>query len=227
MAHGIAAFYVARFALLLVSASSMNPARARAQVAERLSGGLAIGMTPNLAEAFASDQICPRRRAVAGSARVAAVLTARLQLEVLGELFQGPQAECVSAPERPPPASGPFMRTFESYDDGLRYPPAVLSLRLGMTALSAPGLSVRPYVGIGRLAGKGIMVPEVGLSLFAGKGSVRLMVEMEEWLYSVPKQHVEERFLDGRLVQRSVVVRDIRAFTTVFRVGFASRAGRG
>jgi hypothetical protein len=202
----------------------INPAHGRAQIADRVSGGLTLGMTPNLAEAFASDQICPRRWAVSASARVAAVIVSQLQMEVLGEFFQGPPAECVDAPLPMPPASGAFTRTVEYYGDRLPNPPPVLSIRLGTTALSSATVAVRPYVGIGQLVGKGITVPEVGVSVFAGRGRVRLLFEMEAWLYTVPKVHVEERFLDGARVQRSVSAREIHVFTTVFRVGLASRA---
>jgi hypothetical protein len=216
-----------RFSLLVLACALINSERAGAQIMDRLSGGLAAGFTPNLAEAFSSDQICPHPWAIAASARIAAALSARLQMEVLGEFFQGPLGKCVDTGMRPPvPGSGPYARTSEYYDDRLRDPPAVLSLRLGVTALSTVAIVARPYIGIGRLAGKGITVPEVGLSVIRGKGRVRLLFEMEGWAYSVPRQHVEERYLDGRLVQRLVSMRDIHAFTTVFRVGFASRAGR-
>jgi hypothetical protein len=39
----------------------------------------------------------------------------------------------------------------------------------------------------------------------------------------VPKRHVEEEYLDGQLIRTAETEEKLRTFTTVFRLGFATR----
>lgn len=203
---------------------------AEAQAAERsivrTGGGVTLGLTPNLAEAFSHDQLCPKRSGVSVSARMTVALTEVIQLEALAEEFNGPRSDCVSAPAPPIPPSGPYARTFDYYDRRITDPPTVLALRVGRSLPKSGTIMLRPYVGIAWLAGKGVTTPQAGLSILGG-GQLRLLFEIESWWYSVPKQHLEEEFFDGELVRRSLTEHGVRTFTTIFRLGFTSAVGRG
>jgi hypothetical protein len=202
------------------------PAPAAGQLPARVGGGLALGVTPNLAEAFSHDQLCPKRSGVSVSARMTVALTQLIQLEALAEEFRGPRRDCVSAPAPPIPPSGPYTRAFDFYDGRITDPPTVLSLRVGGSFPQSRALTLRPYVGIARLPGKGITIPQAGLSMLGGGSQPRLLFEIEGWWHSVPKQHLEEEYFDGQLVRRSVTEQGVRTFTTIFRVGFTSNVGR-
>lgn len=203
------------------------PAQVSAQSTSRAGGGLAIGLTPNLAEGFSNDQLCRKRSGISASARVTFALTRIIQVEALGEAFNGPGVDCISAPVPPVPPSGPYTQTFDFYEARITDPPTVLSLRVGGTIPRMGRLTLRPYVGIARFAGKGLTTPQAGLSILGGGSRLRLLLEAEGWWYSVPKQHLEEEFFDGQLVRRSLTEHGVRTFTTIFRLGFASTVGRG
>ena len=203
------------------------PKCAPGQSTSRGGGGLALGLTPNLAEGFSNDQLCRKRFGVGVSARATFALTAILQLEALGELFHGPGNDCVDGLIPPPPLTGPYTHTIEYYDARITDPPAVLALRVGGSLPEAGTLNLRPYVGIARFAGKGITTPQIGLSALGGGTQLRLLLEAEGWWYTVPKQRLVEEFFDGQLVRRTLTEHGVRTFTTIFRIGFASAVGRG
>jgi hypothetical protein len=203
------------------------PPHATAQSTSRGGGGLALGLTPNLAEGFSSDQLCPKRSGIGLSARATFALTRIVQLEALGELFHGPGNECVDGLIPPPPPTGPYTRTIDYYDARITDPPTVLALRVGGSLPKAGTLTLRPYVGIARFAGKRITSPQVGLSVLGGGTQLRLLLEAEGWWYSVPQQRLVEEFFDGQLVRRSLTEHGVSTFTTIFRFGFASAVGRG
>ena len=211
--------------VVLLGAGAIAPAAG--QSSPRVGGGLTIGLTPNLSEGFSTDQICPTRSAVSASARATFALTDIIQIEALGETFKGRGINCVDGLVPPVPPSGPYSRTFDYYDARITDPPTVLSLRAGASFPRSRTLVLRPYAGIARFTGKRITSPLAGLGFLVGGGQPRLLVEVEGWWYSVPKQHLEEDFFDGQLVRRSLTERGVRTFTTIFRLGFTSIVGRG
>jgi hypothetical protein len=215
-----------RWSFLLLVSTIGAPALAAGQTNARIGGGLALGMTPNLAEGFSTDQICPHRSAIGASARATVALTAIIQFEALGEVFRGPGNDCVDGLIPPPPPSGPYTRSVDYYDERITDPPAVLSLRAGGTLVGSRALTLRPYVGVAWLARKAITTPQAGLSVLGGRGQLRLLLEAEGWWYTVPKRHLEEEFFDGELIRRSVTAHGVRAFTTIFRLGFTTSVGR-
>lgn len=209
--------------LVLLSAVS---AQATGQSIVRTGGGVTLGLTPNLAEAFSHDQLCPKRSGVSVSARMTVALTEVIQLEALAEEFNGPRSDCVGAPAPPVPPSGSYTRVLDYYDGRITDPPTVLALRVGASLPKSGALTLRPYVGVARLTGKGITTPQAGLSILGGGSQLRLLFEIEGWWYSVPKQHLEEEFFDGQRVRRSLTENAVRNFTTIFRLGFTSIVGR-
>jgi hypothetical protein len=213
------------FCFLALLGNVAVPAQATGQSIVRTGGGVTIGVTPNLAEAFSHDQLCPKRSGVSLSARMTVALTKVIQLEALAEEFNGPRNSCVDGLVPPVPPSGPYTRTFDYYDEGITDPPTVLSIRVGASFPSSRTLTLRPYAGIAHLPGKGITTPQAGLSILGGGSPLRLLFEIEGWWYSVPKQHLEEEFLDGQLVRRSLTERGVRTSTTIFRLGFTSIVG--
>lgn len=219
--------HYARSCFVLLLGIVGAPSHAAGQPTSRVGGGLTLGLTPNLAEGFATDQICPKRSGISASARVTFALTRIIQVEALGEAFTGPGVDCISAPPPPVPPSGPYAQTFDYYEARITDPPTVLSLRAGGLWPKAGPLALRPYVGIARFAGKGITTPEAGLTIVGGGHRLRFLLEAEGWWYSVPKQHREEEFFDGQLVRRSLTEHGVRTFTTIFRISFASTVGRG
>ena len=206
---------------IVFAVAAIIAAPASAQSTSRLGGGFALGATPNLAEGFSSDQICPKRSAVSASARATFALTTMLQLEALGEVFLGPGSTCVSAPLPPPPPVGPYSLTIGFYDERVTDPPTVISLRVAMPLPNAGLRALRPYVGIARFNGKGITTPQAGLSIFSGGRDRRLLLEVEGWWYSVPEQLLEEEYFDGQLVRRSLTEHGVQTFTVIFRLGLA------
>jgi hypothetical protein len=219
-------FRYCRWSSLVLLSTIGAPALAAGQVNARIGGGLALSMTPNLAEGFSTDQICPHRSAIGASARATVALTAIIQFEALGEVFRGPGNDCVDGLIPPPPPSGPYTRSFDYYDERITDPPAVVSLRVGGTLVGSGAFTLRPYVGIAWLARKGITTPQAGFSVGGGRGRLRLLLEVEGWWYSVPQLHLEEEFFDGQMIRRSVTAHGVRAFTTIFRLGFTSSVGR-
>lgn len=213
--------------LLVLLAAVGAPAHVAGQSTALVGGGFALGLTPNLAEGFSNDQICPKRSAISASARVTFALTDMIQVEALGETFIGPGVNCISAPVPPAPASGPYARTSDYYEARITDPPTVLSLRVGGSLARSGTLTVRPYIGIARFSGKGLTTPLAGLSILTGSRQFRLLLEVEGWWYSVPELHLEEEYFDGQLVRRSLTEHGIRTFTTVFRLGLTSTVGRG
>jgi hypothetical protein len=197
-----------------------------AQATRDLRYGFALSVTPNMAEAFSSDQICPHRLAVGFSMRASARLTSVIQLEAHGEAFAGPSNSCVSATVPPRPETGSFSSSQDFYEERVTGPPALVSVRLGALLPSSSIVSVRPYIGAAYLAGKAITMPVAGVTLNVGRGEHRFLLETEGWFLSVPKQHLEEQYLDGRLVQRTLAAQDIQTFTTVLRLGLTSPLGR-
>lgn len=210
----------AAVALLLAAAASGPTA---AQAPARFGVGVALGMTRNLAEAFSRDQVCRHRGAVSASVRGTAAITRLIQAEVLGEGFLGPGPSCVNGLHPPPPESGPFVYRYEYYEERLKSPPAVLSLRLGATLPRLGAWAARPYAGVAALADKGITARQAGLTIVRGQGHTRLLLEAEAWWYTVPRRHAEEEFLDRQLIRTTETEEKLRTFTTVFRLGFASR----
>ena len=219
--------YCARLCVVLLVGTVGAPASAAGQSTSRVGGALTLGVTPNLAEGFSNDQLCRKRSGISASARVTFALTRIIQVEALGEVFNGPGVDCISAPVPPVPPSGPYTQTFDFYEARITNPPTVLSLRVGRTIPNAGMIALRPYVGIARFAGKGLTTPQAGLSILGGGSRLRLLLEVEGWWYSVPNQHLEEEFFDGQLVRRSLTEHGVRTFTTIFRLGFASTVGRG
>jgi hypothetical protein len=201
------------------------PSHAAGQSKSRFGGGLALGVTPNLAEGFSTDQICKHRTAMSASGRATFALTDIIQLEALGEVFVGPGNQCVNGLVPPPPLLGPHTRVIDYYDGRITDPPTVLALRIGALLPKAAPETLRPYVGIARFSGKGITTPLAGLSILGGGSERRLLLEIEAWWYSVPKQHLEEEFLDGVLVSRTLTERGVRTFTAIIRLGFTSSVG--
>ena len=213
------------FCFLVLLSTVSAPAAGQSIV--RTGGGVTVGLTPNLAEAFANDQLCPKRSGISLSARWTVALTEVIQVEALAEEFNGPGRDCISAPEPPIPVTGPYSRIRDFYDARLTDPPTVLALRVGGSFQKPHPLILRPYVGVAQLPGKSLTIPQAGLSVLTGGNPLRILVEVEGWWYSVPKQHLEEEYFDGQLVQRSLTERGIRNFTTIFRFGFTSVVGRG
>ena len=211
---------------LLAFLSSVGiPAQATGQSIVRTGGGVTFGLTPNLAEAFSHDQICPKRSGVSVSARMTVALTGVIQLEALAEEFNGPRSDCVSGHVPPIPLSGQYTQAFDYYDPHITDPPTVIALRVGGWFPTTPKVALRPYAGIGQRPGKGITIPHAGLSILAGGSPLRLLLEIEGWWYSVPKQHLEEEYFDGRLIRRTLTEHGVRNITTIFRIGFASIVG--
>ena len=168
--------------LLVVLLGSLGaPAHVRGQPTYRIGGGIALGLTPNLAEGFSNDQICKRRSAVSLSARMTVALTQVIQLEALAETFKGPPSSCVSAPSPPVPTSGPYTQIADYYEDRITDPPTVIALRVGGSLPKTGTHMLRPYVGIARFSGKGITTPMAGLSLLKGGSAQRLLLEIEGW----------------------------------------------
>ena len=213
------------FFLVFLSAISA-PVLAGGQPIARLGSGITLSLTPNLAEGFSTDQICPHRSAIGASVRATVALTRIIQLEALGEVFSGPGVDCIDGFVPPPPPSGPYTRSFDYYEARITDPPTLLSLRAGGTLVRSVDVTLRPYVGIARFAGKGITTPQAGLSILTGRTRLRLLFEAEGWLYTVPKQHLEEDFFDGQLIRRSLTEHAVRTFTTILRLGFTSSVGR-
>lgn len=210
--------------VLLGTFCAIHPAQS--QPVARVGGGLALGLTPNLAEGFSSDQICTRRTGISASARGIFAVTRIIQLEALGEVFYNPVPHCVNGLIPPPPLSGPHTRIIDYYDERVTDPPTVLSLRVGAQLPKRGTHTLRPYIGIARFSGKDITTPQIGLTILEGGSPRRFLLEIEGWWYSVPEQHLEEEFLDGQLVRRSLTERGVRTFTAIFRLGFASAVGR-
>lgn len=197
-----------------------------AQSAARIGVAGTLGWTPNLAEAFARDQVCPSRAAISASIRGTVAITSVLQAELLGEGFAQPGPDCVNGMRPPPPETGPFTFRYEHYEDDLTSPPALLSLRIG-AALWRPGtVTVRPYAGVAGLAEKGMWIPQAGLTITRGAGRLRFLFEAETWWYTVSKQHVEEEYLDGVKVRVDMTEERLRTITTVLRLGITSAVGR-
>ena len=192
----------------------------------RIGGGLTLGLTPNLAEGFSTDQVCPHRSAFGLSARATFALTRIIQFEALGEVLKGPPASCASAPLPPPPPVGPYSLAYDYYEQRITDPPTILSLRVGGMLPQASAFTLRPYIGIARFSGKGITSPQAGLTILGGGRQLRLLLEIEGWWYSVPELLVEEEYFDGQLVERSVTGRGVRSFTTILRLGFTRNVGR-
>jgi hypothetical protein len=212
-------------ALVLGIAGAPSPAAGQSK--SRFGGGFALGLTPNLAEGFSTDQICKHRTAMSASGRATFALTDIIQLEALGEVFVGPGNQCVDGLVTPPPPLGPHTRIIDYYEGRITDPPTVLSLRIGGLLPKTAPQTLRPYVGIARFSGKGITTPLAGLSILGGGRQSSLLLEIEGWLYSVPKRHLEEEFFDGALVRRSLTERGVRTFTAILRLGFTSAVGRG
>ena len=188
---------------------------------------VSLGLTPNLAEGFSDDQVCPQRSALGVSARATVALTSVIQLEALGEVFKGPPASCVTAPLPPPPASGPYTRAYDYYEQRITDSPTVLALRLGGMLPASGTFTLRSYAGIARFSGKRLTTPQAGLNILGGGRELRLLFEIEGWWYSVPEVHLEEEYFDGALVRRTLTEHGVRTFTTIFRLGFTSSLGRG
>jgi hypothetical protein len=146
------------------------------------------------------------------------------QVELLGEPFNGHGYQCVNGLVPPVPPTGPFTYTVDFYDTEISGPPSVLALRVGAPLPNAE--VVRPYIGIAHISGKSITMPQAGLTLLAGKGVFRLLVEAEAWWYSVPRQHREDEYFDGQLVRRTATEHGVRTFTTIFRLGFTTAVVR-
>jgi hypothetical protein len=210
---------------IVLGVVALIAAPASAQSVSRIGGGFALGATPNLAEGLSSDQVCPKRSAVSGSARATFALTNAIQLEAAGEMFLGPPSTCVSAPIMPPPSIGTHSRRISYYDEGMTDPPTVVSLRVAAPLPNGDSRRLRPYLGIAHFTARSITTPVAGLTVITGGGQNRLLLEVEGWWYSVPKQHLEEDFVDGQLVRRSLTEKGIRTFTVIFRVGFTTPVG--
>jgi hypothetical protein len=215
----------ASLCVVLVLGIAGSSSHAAGQSGSRFGGGLALGLTPNLAEGFSTDQICKHRTAMSASGRATFALTDIIQLEAQGEVFVGPGNQCVNGLVPPPPPVGPHTRTIDYYDGRIADPPTVLSLRIGGLWPKAAQQTLRPYVGIARFSGKGITTPLAGLSILGSGSELRLLLEIEGWWYSVPEQHLEEEFLDGALVGRSLTERGVGTFTVIIRLGFTSAVG--
>ena len=211
---------------LVVLLGAIATAPAAGQSTSRVGGGLTLGLTPNLAEGFSADQICPDRSAISLSARVTGALTRLIQLEAMIESFNGPGIDCVDGLVPPAPRSGPYTRIVDYYEARVTRPPTVLSFRIGASLHESRAIQLRPYVGIARLSGKSITTPLAGISIFRGRGEGRFLLEIEGWWYSVPKRHLEEEFFDGQLLRSTLTEHDVPAFTAVFRLGYASIGGR-
>jgi hypothetical protein len=164
-------------------------------------------------------------KAIGGSARATFALTNAIQLEAVGEMFLGSPSTCVSAPIMPPPSIGTHSRRISYYDEGMTDPPTVVSLRVAAPLPNGDSRRLRPYLGIAHFTARSITTPVAGLTVITGGGQNRLLLEVEGWWYSVPKQHLEEDFVDGQLVRRSLTEKGIRTFTVIFRVGFTTPVG--
>jgi hypothetical protein len=104
-------------------------------------------------------------------------------------------------------------------------PPTVVSLRVAAPLPNGDSRRLRPYLGIAHFTARSITTPVAGLTVITGGGQNRLLLEVEGWWYSVPKQHLEEDFVDGQLDRRSLTEKGIRTFTVIFRVGFTTPVG--
>jgi hypothetical protein len=188
-------------------------------------GGAAftVGRTWNLSKGFASDHICPTTSASSVSGRITVALTRIIQLELLGEAFTGQEIQCVNGLVPPVPPNGPYTYARDFYDEDVSGAPTTISFRVGG---SFPNAALRPYVGFAWLPVNGITMPQAGVTVLGGGRLFRLLFEVEGWWYSVPKQHLEEEYFDGRLIRRTLTERGVYNFTTIFRLGIASNVGR-
>jgi hypothetical protein len=183
--------------------------------------GVAVGATSSMSRAFSDDQICPGDRSLSVSGRVGRQLGRWLAVEgALEPFFWKVEQRCVDGFRPPPPDQGPYTSSYDFFDERVVGSVFVsTAARVAIVPVARSGFELRAYGGVSRIWSKRITVKQFGATIISGRKAVRFVLEGEGWLYDVPRQHVEEEYLDGSLVARRQSVRMLRQRTQLVRVG--------
>jgi hypothetical protein len=124
-----------------------------------------------------------------------------------------PSGDCLDVAT---PAPGVFRTT--TYDNDPDNGTFATALRTGLEGAAGP-LRVRAAAGLGRMWEPRVTYGTAALSASVGPRVARLLVEVEQWWFTLDALHTDTRFEDGRALHQTITPARIRERPRLVRVG--------
>jgi hypothetical protein len=218
--------------LFVETLSGPTAARAQRTLGSPIEVGFTIGATPNYPPAF-RDYYCYSSFAGSLGGRLAVRLASFWHADVRTAFVSGLQSkgpcfvceacngcsfgQCVGLP-----FVGPYVIRDGYYESPL-YGSSFAITRLGSdwTILTHAGKEWRVGIGVGRMWTKHVWTPQVASSVHWDVGSLRGMVEVSLWRYTLQRTDITYSFLNGELVDRTLSQEPIHETTLFVNLGLA------